>query len=218
MNKPFSLTSKLSIWVPPQWVLIAGVALSCALPSVADSLWKDDVARPMLADKRAVAVGDIVTIIIAQTTTAAKDNTTTTAKKSSQDASISSFFFSPGASKLLTKNGSLPALKYSSENGFSGGGTIKNSETITTSIGVRVIDVLPNGNLVIEGTRETAFSGERQTAVLRGVVRSADVSANNTVYSYNVADVSIKFTSSGSITDSQKKGWFNKVWDKVSPF
>jgi flagellar basal body L-ring protein FlgH len=54
--------------------------------------------------------------------------------------------------------------------------------------------------------------------VLRGVVRLDDVAANNTVYSYNVADASIHIISSGTVTDSTNKGWFNRIWDKLNPF
>jgi flagellar L-ring protein FlgH len=83
---------------------------------------------------------------------------------------------------------------------------------------VRVIDVLPNRNLVIEGTRETSFGGETQTAVLRGVVRTEDVAANNTIFSYNVADATISYVSKGVVSDSQRKGWFTRIWDKITPF
>jgi flagellar L-ring protein precursor FlgH len=78
--------------------------------------------------------------------------------------------------------------------------------------------VLPNGNLVVEGRRHTAFSDEKQDAVLRGTIRYDDIMANNTIYSYNVADASIQFVSHGTITNSQRKGWFNRFWDKVNPF
>lgn len=172
----------------------------------------------MFSDKRAHGVGDILTILVQQSNTATKDNSTSTSKKSSIDSSISSFLYSPANSGLLTKGGALPALKLSGASDFAGSGKINNSEQISDKISVRVIDVLPNGNMVIEGTRNTAFSGESQQAVLRGVVRSEDVTANNTIYSYNIADASIKFISKGVITDSQRKNWFVRVWDKVSPF
>jgi flagellar L-ring protein precursor FlgH len=103
-------------------------------------------------------------------------------------------------------------------NTFDGGGTIANTEIIAAQIAVKVIDVLPNGNLVVEGRRQTAFSGEKQEAVLRGTVRADDVSSTNTVFSYNIADASIQYISHGALSDSQNKGWFTKVWDKVSPF
>jgi len=78
--------------------------------------------------------------------------------------------------------------------------------------------VLPNGNLVLEGAKKTAFSGETQDAILRGVVRPQDIAANNTVFSYNVADVTLRYVSKGTLSDAQRKGWFTKIWDKLSPF
>lgn len=183
-----------------------------------DSLWQSEVARPMYADKRASRVGDLITVIVAENNSASKDKKTKTSKSAGMDASIASFLYSPAASGLLTKGGSMPALKYSSKNDFDGGGSINNSEQIIARIGVRVIDVLPNGNLVIEGTRETAFSGEQQTIVLRGVVRPEDILSGNSVSSSSIADATIKFVAKGTLTDSQKKGWFSRIWDKVSPF
>jgi flagellar L-ring protein FlgH len=119
---------------------------------------------------------------------------------------------------LLTQKGILPSMKFSGKSDFAGGGTINNSQQIAASVAVRVVDVLPNSNLVIEGTRESSFSGEQQTIILRGTIRQDDIAANNTVYSYNVADATIKFISKGSISDTQRKGWFQRLWDKFSPF
>ncbi len=184
----------------------------------ADSLWQDGNSRSMAADKRAAAPGDILSIVVQETSTASKDNSTKTSKKTALDAKIDNFFYSPGASSLLTKNGQLPALKFGSAHGFDGGGTINNSEKIVARIAVRVIDVLPNQNLVIEGKRQTSFGGETQDIILRGVVRPADITANNTVFSYNVADATIKFSGKGSVSETQRKGWFTRVWEKVTPF
>ena len=199
-------------------VLVAALGLAGAVEARADSLWQDDVSRPMFADKRAGAVGDLLTVIVQENNSASKDKSTKTAKNSSMDASLSTFLYAPAASGMLTKGGQMPAMKWGSKNSFDGGGSINNTEQIVARITVRVVDVLPNRNLVIEGTRDTAFSGEQQTIVMRGVVRPDDVAANNTVYSYNIADAAIKFVAKGALTDSQNKGWFNKVWDKVSPF
>jgi flagellar L-ring protein precursor FlgH len=184
----------------------------------AQSLWHDGVSKPMYSDKRASRVGDLITIVVQENTTANKDNTTSTSRKASMDAAITAFLYSPGASGLLTKGGQLPALKYNAANTFDGGGTIKNSEQIVAQVTVRVIDVLPNGNMLIEGMRETSFGGEKQNIVLRGLVRSEDVAANNTVFSYNVADAKIQIIGRGTISDSQRKGWFTRIWDKLTPF
>jgi flagellar L-ring protein precursor FlgH len=203
------------LWL--RWALPL-LAFSLVLRSApADSLWQDDT-KPMLADKRAAAIGDIITIIVQENNTASKDNKTKTGKETGVDASITSFLYSPASSGMLTHNGALPALKAGSKSDFAGGGSINNSEQIIARIAVRVVEVLPNKSMIIEGTRETSFGGEQQTMVLRGTVRSEDIASNNTVYSFNIADANIKITTKGTISDSQKKGWFTRVWDKITPF
>lgn len=220
MNKPSSLICKMWRRRGHRWfrALSAGLILIAGDAARADSLWQETAARSMFADKRAHHIGDILTIIVQENQAATKQNNTQTSKSSGIDASISSFLYAPGASSLLTKGGKLPALKMEGKNEFNGGGQINNSERITARIAVRVIDVLPNGNMLIEGKRQTSVAGEQQDAVLRGMVRREDVAANNTVLSFNVADASIQFVSKGAISSSQKKGWFTRVWDKVTPF
>lgn len=198
-------------------LLISALAFSSLLLP-AQSLWKESNAKSMFADKRAGGIGDIITIVVQESTTTTKDNKTATAKASGVDASLSSFLYSPAASGLLTKGGKLPALKFDSKNDFSGGGSINNSEKIIARVAVKVMDVLPNKQLVVEGRRETLVSGETQTVILRGIIRPEDIAANNTIYSYNLCDASIQIVSKGTISDSSKKGWFNRVWDKISPF
>lgn len=210
MRKPFALLYNPAI-------LTTLLVLTPLARVPADSLWNPS-CRNIFADKKAQAVGDILTIVIQENNGATRQNNTTTSKKASVNAGISSFLYAPSASGLLTKNGTLPALNYTSDTEFAGGGSINNAETITAQVSVKVVDVLPNGNMVIEGTLRTAFSGEKQDAVVRGTVRPDDVQANNTVFSYNIADATIQFLSKGTITDAQRKGWFTKFWDKLSPF
>ncbi len=200
--------------------LVIGTALLILLPALAhaDPLWLDGTSRPMFVDKRAVNVGDIVTIVVQENSSANKNNSTTTERQSSLSAAISSFLYSPTASGLLTKGGQLPAMAYNSDHKHAGNGTIADSESIVAEIAVRIIDVLPNGNLLIEGKRETSFSGEHQTIILRGVVRSEDVAKDDTVLSYNVADATIQIIGKGTVSDSQNKGWFTRLWDKINPF
>jgi flagellar L-ring protein precursor FlgH len=209
MNKLF--------WSHSKSIALAG-ALLAGFTAQAQSLWRDDTSRAMVADRRARNMGDIITILIEENNTASKDQTTSTTKKSNTDASIASFLYGPSASGLLTKGGKYPAMSFSGTTAFDGGGKINNAERISAKVAVRVIDTLPNGNLVIEGRRQISFSGESQDAVLRGIVRSEDVTSANTVYSYNVADASINYITKGTISDNQKKGWFAKTWDKINPF
>jgi flagellar L-ring protein FlgH len=215
MNKRFSSLSKLPL------LALALLGLLCGRASAGlGSLWTDTSAQPrsMFADKKAHAIGDIVTIVIQENNGATRNNNTTTSKKASADASIASFFYSPGASSLLTKGGVLPALKYSQDNEFNGGGQINNQETINAQLSVRVIDVLPNGNLVIEGHRTTSFAGEKQDAILRGSIRADDVTPANTILSSQVADATIQFVNNGAVTDNQRRGWFTTIWQKLTPF
>ena len=200
------------------FTLVVALALAVPANTFAQSLWHDEVSRPMFADKRATSVGDIITIVVSETSSASKNNQTKTEKNSSLSAAIASFLYSPGESGLLTKKGQLPAIQYNSDIKHDGGGSINNTETVVAKIAVRIVDVLPNHNLVVEGRRETAFSGEKQTIVLRGTVRQDDVTSVNTVFSYNVADATIQIIGKGAVTDTQRKGWFTRIWDKLTPF
>lgn len=216
LNFPFAM--------PPSLRTLARLASCLALLGSAaanggsGSLWKEDSSRSMFADKRARAVGDIITILVQESNSASKENSTKTSKSSSVDAGLDTIFYSPAVSKLFTKGGEMPAMKFGGSQSFDGGGKINNSERITARIAVRVVDVQPNGNLIIEGRRETFVSGEKQEAILSGLVRGEDIAANNTVLSYNIADASIKFMSKGTITDNQRKGWLHRTWEKVTPF
>lgn len=194
------------------------LALFLPVIAQAQSLWCDGTSRSIYADKRSLSVGDILTIAISENTTANQNNETSTERKSSLAAAITAFLYPAGATAALTKNGSLPAMAYNSDHVHDGKGQITDSQTIVAQIAVRIIDVTPNGNLVIEGKRETSFSNEHQTIVLRGVVRPDDVAGNNTVLSYNVADATIQIIGKGAVSDSQNKGWFNRIWDKINPF
>ncbi len=199
--------------------LTAAGLVASGLPTEAGngSLWKDSTSTSLVADVRAHKVGDILTIIVQENNAATKDDSTKTSKQNSMDASISSFLFGAAQDKFLTRGGQYPAMKFANNTAFNGGGTINNSQNITDKISVRVAEVLPNNNLMIEGHRQTAFAGNSQDAVLRGVVRPEDIQ-NNSVYSYNISDATIRFVSKGSVTDSTKKGWFSTVMDKISPF
>jgi flagellar L-ring protein FlgH len=214
MNKPSSFRCN-----PRLAAALSALLLVLAVPGLSgQSLWQDGNSRSMVGDKRAAIIGDLISIVVQESSTATKDNSTKTAKKSSIDASIETFLYSPQASGMLTKNGKMPALKTMAKQDFDGGGKINNSERILARVSAQVVDVLPNQNLVIEGKRLTSFSGETQEILLRGVVRPADISANNTVFSYNVADATLKFVSKGTVSDNQRKGWFTRIWDKVTPF
>ena len=117
----------------------------------AQSLWREDSVRPMFADKRATSLGDILTIVVSENTAMSKNNQTKTAKQSSWKAAVSSFLF-PG---FVQFKGTAPAIDYTSNLKHDGSGAVNNSQSIVTHVAVKVIDVLPNQNLVIEGKHQS---------------------------------------------------------------
>ena len=186
----------------------------------ADSLWKDDISRSPFADKKARFVGDILNVRVQENNAAKRAAKTETSRDSETDASISSFLFgtSSGGGGFLKHGGAYPAMKLSNTTSHKGEGTIDNSGSITTRFSVRVVDVLPNGNLIVEGIRNASYAGESQTIVMRGAVRPFDIESDNTVYSYLISDLNLRFKSSGVITSAKEKGWFMNFWDKINPF
>jgi flagellar L-ring protein precursor FlgH len=216
-------------------VIIAGAAVLSTVQ--AGSLWRDGVTdeRGMFADKRAKRVGDIVTIVVNESAALTNSQNLTTAKQSTSDAAnvvgnvVNQFITALPATLLGKKlqaaanNGTVIAptpapLAVSGTTQYTGGGQIQNSQTVTTRAAVEVIDVLPNGNLVIEGLRQVSFSNEKQYASLHGIIRPYDIQSDNTVQSTNIADARIEIVSQGSLTDAQKKGWLMRLNEKVNPF
>jgi flagellar L-ring protein precursor FlgH len=192
--------------------------LAAVRPAPAASLWPANTSRGMLADRRAERVGDILTVVVSEIATATSAQTKSDTRDSKLEDAISQFIFSPAASGLLTHNGALPASSATGKSSFTGGGQVNNSQSLIARAAVLVTDVLPNGNLVIEGARQVTFSGETQYVVLRGIVRPDDVVTGNTVLSSNIADARVEFLSEGNLTDAQKRGWLSKLYEKLRPF
>lgn len=215
-------------------LLLCLLAIYLTSPVEAGSLWREGFTeeRGMFADKRAKRVGDIVTIVISETATF--DNVLNLKTNKESKAGVEGFLsnvinqFITGIpntllGKIQKKSDSivipsLPTLPVSGANSYDGGGEINNKQTIAARSAVQVIDVLPNGNLVIEGIRQISFSKEKQFVSLHGIIRPYDIQPDNTVASSNVADAQIQVISEGTLTDAQKKGWLLRFNDKINPF
>ncbi len=199
---------------------VAGLWLISLVSLHADSLWVSptNTERSMFADSKASRRGDILTVVVSETAATQSSQEKKTSKSSSVDASVTQFLFPPSVSGLGTKAGNLPATKFGSKSDSDGGGSVNNSQSLSATAAVLVTDVLPNGNLVIEGVRVVKFSGESQYVVLHGLVRPDDINSGNQVASSNIADVRIEFISEGALTDAQKKGWLTKLYDTLRPY
>ena len=181
----------------------------------ASSLWTSGPGdRSMFADRKAAHAGDILTIVVSESVTAQSSQSKKSNRDSSVTDAVSSFLYpSTGLHK-----GALPSISLSGKAAYTGGGDVSNNQSLVSRAAVLVTDVLPNGNLVIEGARVVTFSGETQYVVLHGLVRTDDVASDNTVQSSNIADARVEFISEGTLTDAQKRGWLTKLYEKLRPF
>jgi flagellar L-ring protein precursor FlgH len=202
--------------------LLLAAALLAALPAArANSLWPSNASGPhgsMFADHKAQAVGDILTIVVNENAAATSTQTKTSNRDSSINDSVAQFIYPPAVSGLGTHAGNLPNLNVTGKAAYSGGGAVNNANTLNSTAAVVVTDVLPNGNLVIEGRRVVTFSGETQYVALHGIVRPYDIAIDNTIQSANIANARVEFSSSGQLTDAQKQGWFSKLYEFLRPF
>jgi len=200
----------------PSLYLFASVLTLAALPAArAGSLWSDGASdRSMFADRKAARTGDIITIAVSESVAAQSSQSTKSNRDSSIADAVQSFLYpSTGLHK-----GALPSIQLGGKAAYNGGGDISNNQSLVSRAAALVTDVLPNGNLVIEGVRVVTFSGETQYVVLHGLVRPDDISSANTVQSSNIAEARVEFITEGALTDAQKRGWLMKLYEKLRPF
>jgi flagellar L-ring protein precursor FlgH len=199
--------------LPPRWA-----AIPESRPD--GSLWQDDAPLTSLfADQKARMVGDIVTIKIAESSAATNKASTDTDRSSSLSASVDAFF---NAEKRFPSDQPFfnPFAKVAGgvESEFQGTGTTKRSGDLNAYITALVTKVMPNGNLVVTGSREVLINNENQIIQLTGVVRPRDINANNQVLSTYIADARISYSGKGVIDDRQKPGWLTNIVMKIWPF
>ena len=161
------------------------------------SLWSSPATMADLAtDVRARSAGDMVTIVVNEQASAVSTGQTKTSRSSSANASINSIAGPLAAAGRLANLASA-----NSATSLDGSGTTLRQTTLTTTITARVTDVLPNGYLVVEGSKTLAVNSETQVITLRGVVRPADLTNANIVQSGNVAQMELKINGKGVVND-----------------
>ncbi len=156
----------------------------------------------LFSDQKASQVGDAITILVVESSQASNNAATTTDRASTLGLS--------GKGDLGTKPLPGADLSLGTTNDFKGSGSTSSQGSVNTKISATVDSVLANGNLVIEGSRKIVINGEEQTIYIKGIVRPADISTDNSVLSYNIADAQIVFTGNGSINSAQSPGWLTK--------
>lgn len=182
------------------------------------SIWQSSSAG-LTDDMKARRRGDTVTIVISENASASKESKTDTSRNSKMNAGITNFMGleqTPAVAKYL---GDIKNM-ITAENGskYAGSGSTSRQENLQATITARVVDVLPNGNMLIEGRRNIKVNEEDQIIVLEGTVRSRDITPDNTVNSIYIADARISYSGRGIISDRQSPGWLMNIIEKVWPF
>lgn len=152
------------------------------------------------SDLRARRVGDTITIVVSDRLTASSQGDSSSSRKSSADSSISKLLGRPAALGALSN---LAALSGNSK--LDGSGSTSRSNVLTTTLTGRVVEVLPNGDLVVQATKDVGVNSEKHQIALRGIVRWNDLSVNNQVRSDRLAMVSIQLNGKGLVSDAIRR-------------
>lgn len=187
------------------------------------SLWSDvGSSGTIFLDYKARRIGDVVIIRIEESSSASNSTANSASKTSSYNAGITTMLGLPenlGVSNFLGSGSALsPNIAATTGNSHQGQGSSNKADSFTATIAARIVDIMPSGNLVIEGNREIILDQEKQTITVKGIVRQKDIDATNTVSSNAIADAQITYTGAGALSQATKKGWLGKVIDVIWPF
>jgi flagellar L-ring protein precursor FlgH len=182
-----------------------------------NSLWRNG-SRAFFKDQRAHQIGDILTVTVNITDQANFANETQRSRSNKEDSGITDFL---GAKTLgATAQKVLPGrlLTADASSSSDGKGTIQRSETLTTNVAAVVTQVLPNGNLVVEGKQEIRVNFEMRELIVAGIVRPEDIQSDNTIDSSKIAQARISYGGRGQIMDVQQQRYGQQVMDVLLPF
>jgi flagellar L-ring protein precursor FlgH len=188
-------------------------------PAGANSLWRTG-ARTFFGDQRAGRVGDIVTVQIQIDDSARTQNSTTTSRAANQTMGFPHLFGLESSLGKILPGGFDPsaAVETGSKSTKAGAGAVNRSEQISLTIAAVVTGVLPNGNMVIQGTQEVLTNGEVRRLTVSGIVRPEDISAANTIKHTQIAEARIAYGGRGDITRVQKTPVGQGLVEAFSPF
>jgi flagellar L-ring protein precursor FlgH len=199
-------------------------------PEIKGSLYS---ARSMFndffIDTKARKVGDIVTVKISESSNATNSADTQTGRASSMEAGIDTLFGIEDwyENKVLEKIPNRlprpnpfgnPSVKGSMSSDFDGSGSTSRSGYLNAFITCRVTELLPNGNLIVVGSREILVNHETQMIILSGIIRPRDINDDNVILSTFVSNAKIAYSGSGIVNDRQRPGWLANLLNSVWPF
>ena len=186
------------------------------------------MATRMYDSGKARAIGDLVTIVISETSSTSKAESISTSKSADKSATpnvvdpltnVDTRRSTPeGIGRLLNSIATMQGLSVSSSDSFSGTGNASTSETLTAQITARIVDVMPNGTLVIKGERRVKMKKEEVSIIMTGVIRKRDISQANTINSSLMSDAHIYYETAGDITDGTQPGFLWRLIQFINPF
>ncbi len=181
-----------------------------------NSLWRNG-SRSFFKDQRAHQIGDLLTVTVNITDSANFANETQRDRTSKEDSGITDFI---GSQTISQANKILPGriLTTDSTSQYDGKGSIQRQETLQTNIAAVVTQVLPNGNLVVEGKQEVRVNYEMRELIVAGIVRPEDIQSDNTIDSSKIAQARIAYGGRGQISDFQQPRYGQQVMDVLLPF
>ena len=183
----------------------------------ANSLWRNG-SRAFFKDQRARQVGDLLTVTVNFTDKANIANDTQRSRTNKEDSGITDFIgaktLGAGAQKILPGRILTADSTASSE----GKGSVQRQENLQTSVAAVVTQILPNGNLVVEGKQEIRVNFEIRELIVAGIVRPEDIQSDNTIDSAKIAQARIAYGGRGQISDVQQPRYGQQVMDVLLPF
>ncbi|EHQ52149.1 MULTISPECIES: flagellar basal body L-ring protein FlgH [Ectothiorhodospira] len=179
------------------------------------AIFQPTAVQGLFADYKARQVGDVLTVLLAERTQASKSASTSTSKESSVSMANPTILGRP-----VTHNGRpLLNTEISGNRDFDGQGNASQSNRLDGSITVMVSEVLPNGNLVVQGEKWLKINQGEEYIRLRGIVRPVDIRADNTILSTQVASAQVAYGGRGALADSNRQGWLSRFFNSpVWPF
>lgn len=200
---------------PPEQVTVIKPQPQESLTPKKGSIWQTTDRNTLFLDNKARNVGDLVTVMVSETAKADKDASTKLSREGNTEVDLGGMF---GLTQALQSKGNknlLDAAKLSNTFEHDGSGSTSRKGSLTATISCVVTEVLPNGNLRIEGRRDITVNNENQYIILSGVIRPEDISPSNMVRSTQVADARIDFSGDGDIDDQQRPSWLNQLFTNL---
>ena len=183
------------------------------------SLWSPSAKFvDMYRDSLARRVGDIVVVQIVESSSANKEAKTDASKSNSVDNSITDILGLPLDQSSVLGYGLTPTVSASTSTEFEADGKTSRKGDISAVISARVVRVLPSGNMMISGKKQTRVNAEHQYIIISGIIRPDDISSNNTIQSTYIADMRLDYYGTGIIGDQQRRGIVSRALDKIWPF